>query len=317
MEIILGIENVQRPIRNPVLTIGNFDGVHRGHQALFRKVKDWANRLQGESVVMTFDPHPLQVLGVRPEPAFITPHERKLELIETCGIDVAIVLPFDMEFARMTADDFVRKLLVEKIGIKGIVVGYDYRFGHGREGDIDFLKKIGKKYEFEVDTVSEIQLDKTVVSSTAIRQLIQGGELKEANRLLGRSYEIRGTVVVGQKRGARLLGFPTANIDYPASSQATPKPGVYAVEVELGGEKLFGAANLGHNPTFGDAGITLEVHIIDFDREIYGMDIAVRFVDRLRDEKRFSGPQELALQIRTDVERAKEILSKRDPIQPQ
>jgi riboflavin kinase / FMN adenylyltransferase len=316
MEVILGIENVQRSIRNPVLTIGNFDGVHRGHQALFQKVKEWATRLQGESVVMTFDPHPLQVLGIRPSLPFITPHERKLELIETCGIDVTIVLPFDKDFALMSARDFVRKLLVERIGIKGMVVGYDYRFGHGREGDIGFLRKIGKEYEFEVDTVSQIQLDKTVVSSTAIRELIKEGELKEANRLLGRSYEIRGTVVVGQKRGARLLGFPTANVDYLASSQAVPKPGVYAVEVELEGEKLWGAANLGYNPTFGDAGITLEVHIIDFDREIYGMDIAVRFVDRLRDEKRFSGPQELALQIRGDVENAKEVLRNRDSIQP-
>ena len=316
MEVFVGIDNVERSLRNPVLTIGNFDGVHRGHQALFAKVKEWAGRVGGESVVMTFHPHPLQVLAGRSDLVFITPHERKLELIESCGIDVTIVVPFNPDFARISARDFVKGLLVDKIGIKAIVVGYDYKFGHGRIGDIDFLRKLGGEYRFEVDTVSEIQLEKTVVSSTVIRRLILEGDFREANRLLGRSYEINGVVVVGQKRGARLLGFPTANVNYLASSQAAPKPGVYAVEVDLEGKTYEGAANLGFNPTFGDAGITLEVHIIDFDREIYGLPITVRFVDRLRDEKRFSGPRELAEQIRRDVEKAKEILRKKPSFLP-
>lgn len=307
MEVFVGIENINRSLRNPALTIGNFDGVHCGHQALFRKVKDWANKLDGESVVVTFNPHPLQVLSPGNGPAFITLHERKLELIQKEGIDVTIVIPFNEDFAKLSATEFVRDILVGKIGAKAIVVGYDYRFGHGREGDIDFLKRLGKEYGFEVETVSGIEKDGNVVSSTAIRQFIQEGDIKEANRLLGRAYEITGPVIKGRSRGGRLLGFPTANVRIPV--QACPKRGIYAVQVEVGGKAYCGAANLGYNPTFGDEELSLEVHIFDFDQDIYGENITVRFVDRLRDEKKFSGPQELMAQIARDVARAKEILA--------
>ena len=237
---------------------------------------------------------------------FITPHERKLELIALCGIDVAIVVPFSREFARISATDFVKMLLVDKIGPKGIVVGEDYRFGYGREGDTEFLQKLGKHYGFGVETVSGVQIDGTVVSSTLIRQFIQEGDLKEANRLLGRPYEVAGVVVPGHQRGGRLLGFPTANISI--SGQAPPKPGVYAVRVDVAGEIYGGAANVGYNPTFGGTELSIEVFLFDFDENIYEKSIRVYFIERLRDEKRFSGPDELALQIRKDVEKAKGIL---------
>lgn len=307
MEVITGIENVRRSFNKPVLTIGNFDGVHKGHQALFEKVKKWAAHLKGESMIMTFDPQPLQVLMPGKAPFCITTHERKLELISSFGIDVAIVIGFSKKFAHISAHDFVVGILVETIGIKGIVVGYDYRFGRGREGNIDFLKKMGEQHGFDVDTVSGVRMDETVVSSTTIRQLIRKGDLKSAGRMLGRPYEITGQVVAGRKRGARLLGFPTANI--PMSRNSSPKAGVYAVEAEVDGKTFGGAANVGYNPTFGDTELTLEVHLFDFDDLIYGKPLTVRFVDRLRDEKRFGSVEELAAQIRRDVEKAREILA--------
>ena len=308
MEVFEGIENIRRPLKNPVLAIGNFDGVHRGHQTIFRKAREWAETLTGESVVITFHPHPLQVLAPGQGPLFITAHERKLELIALCGMDVAVVVPFSREFAQMSAGDFVKALLVDKIGAKAIIVGEDYRFGYGREGDIDFLRSMGEKYGFRVETVSGVQMDGTVVSSTLIRQFIQEGDLREANRLLGRPYEIAGIVVPGHQRGGRLLGFPTANIGL--SGQAPPKPGVYVVEVEIGDETYGGAANVGYNPTFGGTDLSVEVFVFDFDENIYEKFIRVHFIERLRDEKRFSGPEELTVQIRKDVEKARAILSK-------
>lgn len=306
MEVIVGIENIRKPLVNPVLTIGNFDGVHRGHQALFQRVKDWAAKLQGRSVVMTFNPHPLQVFRPGNGPAFITTHERKLELIAQSGIEVTLVVPFDETFAQTPANEFVKDLLVDRIGIRAIVVGHDYRFGKGREGDIDFLRKMAELYAFEVDAVSGIDVDGTLVSSTLIRQCIQGGDLKEAARLLGRPYEIKGRVIKGRNRGARLLGFPTANIDM--ADHAAPKRGVYAVQVEVDGRLYGGAANLGYNPTFGDTALSLEVHILDFSEDIYDKSLTVRFIDRLRDEKKFSGVEELMQQIALDVEHARRIL---------
>ncbi len=310
MEVFVGVEDITRTIRNPVLTIGNFDGVHRGHQALFQRVKEWARRLNGESVVMTFHPQPLQVLAPETGPPLITLHERKIELIASCGIDVTIVIPFDRKFSKITAPSFVKDILVDKIGVKAIIVGYDYRFGHGRQGDIEFLRQMGDEHGFIVDIVSGVQVEDTVVSSTLIRQLILDGDLKEAGRLLGRPYEVSGTVVSGRRRGGRLLGFPTANIRL--TGQACPRPGVYAVEAEVNGSRYGGAANLGYNPTFGDDELSLEVHILDFDKDIYGYPISVRFIDRLRDEVRFSGVEELVQQIRKDVEKARQILATRE-----
>jgi len=306
MEVFRGIDSIRGRLKNPAVTIGNFDGVHRGHQALFLKVKQWASKLDGQSVVITFHPHPLQVLFPDKQLTFITSHEQKLELIESCGIDATVVIPFDHEFAGISAESFVTDLLVDKIGIKAIVVGYDYRFGHGRQGDIEYLKRMGEQYGFAVDTVAGFKTDDTVVSSTAIRQMILAGNVRDARKLLGRFFEVSGTVIEGRKRGAS-LGFPTANLR--VTSQASPRTGVYVVEAEIEGKTYGGAANLGYNPTFGDVDLSLEVHLFDFNQDVYGKPISVRFIDRLRDEKRFSGPDELIEQIRKDVSKAREILS--------
>jgi riboflavin kinase / FMN adenylyltransferase len=314
MQVFEGIDKIQRSLKDPVLTIGNFDGVHCGHQALFRKATEWAEKLGGESVVLTFHPHPIEVLAPGQGPVFITPHERKLELIALCGIDVAIVVPFSTQFAQVSAHNFVKVLLVDKIGPKAIIVGEDYRFGYGREGDTEFLQKMGSQYGFRVETVSGVQMDGTVVSSTLIRQLIQDGDLGEANRLLGRTYEIAGVVVPGHQRGERLLGFPTANISL--AGQAPPKRGVYVVEVEVGEKTYGGAANVGFNPTFGGTDLSVEAFLFDFDQNLYEKTIRIHFIERIRDEKRFSGAHELAVQIGKDVEKAKEILRARSRSSP-
>jgi riboflavin kinase/FMN adenylyltransferase len=308
MQVFHGIETVQRKFKNPAITIGNFDGVHKGHQALFQRVKQLAEELNGESVVVTFDPHPLEVLFPKKAPSFITSHRHKLDLIASCGIDATIVIPFDHKFSQMSAREFVEAVLVEKIGARAIVVGHDYRFGHSREGDIAFLKQLGEQYGFEVQTVSGLRVNDTVVSSTAIRQMITSGNIREANRLLGRSFEVSGTVIPGRKRGVS-LGFPTANIRMPAITP--PRTGVYVVQAEVDGKTYGGAANLGYNPTFGDTDLSLEAHLFDFDRDIYGKPITIRFIDRLRDELRFSSPDELAAQIKKDVNTAKKILADR------
>ncbi len=306
MQVFDGIEAVRRKLKKPAITIGNFDGVHKGHQALFQIVKQWAGRLNGQSVVVTFDPHPLEVLFPKKAPPVITSHLKKLDLIASCGIDATIVIPFNLAFSGMSAREFVEVILVQKIGVKAIIVGHDYRFGHGREGDIAFLKLLGGQYGFRVETVSGITVNDTVVSSTAIRHMILNGNIREANKLLGRYFDVNGTVIVGRRRGAG-LGFPTANIRMPAVT--SPRTGVYVVEAEVEGKTYGGAANLGYNPTFGDIDLSLEAHLFDFNQDIYGRPITIRFVDRLRDELRFSGPGELAEQITKDVASAKKILS--------
>ncbi len=314
MQVFHGIQAVRDKLHNPAITIGNFDGVHKGHQALFEKVKQWAQKLGGQSAVVTFDPHPIEVLSPQHAPAFITRHRLKMDLIAACGIDATIVIPFSHIFSRMSAREFVEIVLVENIGAKAIVVGYDYRFGQGREGDIAYLRQLGSEYGFAVDTVTGIRVRDTVVSSTAIRHMIAGGKIRDANALLGRYFEVSGEVITGQKRGVT-LGFPTANIRMPP--MASPPTGGYVIEAEVEGKTYGGAANLGYNPTFGVNDLSLETHLFDFNQDIYGKTIVIRFIDRLRDEKRFSGAAELVAQIEKDIAAAKKILGEKAKSQEQ
>jgi len=308
MEVINGIENISRSFRNPVLTVGNFDGVHLGHRGIFQRVKDLARGLGGESLVLTFDPHPIRVLFPGNGPPLITLHEQKVQLIDSAGIDVLIVVPFTREFAQLTAEDFVERILHEKIGARALVVGPDYRFGRGRKGDISFLTTMGKKFNFEVHVVPDLMVDGEEVSSSAIRNFVTSGEIEKARRMLGRDYQVTGWVVRGRDRGGRLLGFPTANL--VLIEELTPKPGVYATEVWVDGRRYQGATNIGYNPTFGNGVLSVETHLIDFSGDLYGKSLQVRFIKRLRDEKAFSGPAELAAQIRRDVDQARKILAR-------
>ncbi|MCF8062135.1 MAG: bifunctional riboflavin kinase/FAD synthetase [Deltaproteobacteria bacterium] len=317
MQIIRDLNHSELPLNNPVLTIGNFDGVHEGHKALFRKVRERAGALNGQSVVMTFEPHPIRVMKPGNGPPMITPTRQKLELIGRAGIDVVFSLPFTREFAAVTAEDFVKRILIERIGIREIVVGYDYSFGAGRKGDIALLKRLGEELGFEVHVVEPITIDGMLVSSTSIRDLVRAGDLDKAGRLLGRNYQICGTVITGHGRGGRLLGVPTANLE--PVDELVPREGVYAVLVRENGRTHHGVTNIGNNPTFGDREVSVETHLLDFSGDLVGKTIRIDFLERLRDEKAFESFEELSEQIARDIQQARGIfenLGGRDRVEP-
>lgn len=307
MTVIYNLDQLKNPLKNPVLTIGNFDGVHKGHLALFNKVKERARLIEGQSVVLTFEPHPIKVMMSGNGPPLITPFQQKLKLIENTGIDVILCIPFTKDFAVISPQRFVKELLVDKIGIKEIVVGYDYSFGHKRSGDINLLQKMGAEIGFAVHVVDQIFLGETPISSTIVRNLVQEGNLAEAKKLLGRHYQVCGTVVKGKNRGARLLGFPTANLKL--IDELTPKPGVYAVKVLIDDKVYNGLTNIGYNPTFGNNVFSVETHILDFSANLVGKTIKVNFIKRLRDEKPFKSVEELATQIKKDIVQAEKLFN--------
>ena len=310
MEIVEHINNIKRPYDNAVITIGNFDGVHIGHQALFHEVIEKADAIDGTSIVMTFEPHPVRVLKQNGHPPLITLYEQKVELIESSGIDVLICIPFTLEFAAISAKEFVEDILLTRIGMKAIVVGEDYTFGKNRKGDIKLLQTYAKNYGFEVivaDWILTLNKSPDRISSTRTRELVIAGRVADAQKLLGRYYQIRGVVTTGRNRGGRLLGFPTANIIL--HDELCPKTGVYAVTMEFGSKTHKGVANIGYSPTFGDQVFSVEVHILDFNKHIYDRKIRVNFIQRIRDEKKFSNISELSDQIKKDIVKARKILS--------
>jgi len=310
MNIIIGIENIDRKFRNPVLTLGNFDGVHLGHQKIFKSVKEEAQKIDGEAIVFTFDPHPLQVLAPQRCPPPLTPFKKKLMLMEMVGIDVIIVATFDFDLANITPETFVEQILVDKIGAKKILVGYNYYFGKDRKGNVEMLIRLGRQFGFEVKVIEAVKVNDTPVSSSKIRELIQCGEMRQAAQLLGRNYRLIGKVIWGTGRGKE-LGCPTANLEIP--NGLYPKTGVYAVEAILGNKTYPGVANVGYNPTFGENPLSVEVHILDFTRDIYGEEIQLIFLERIRDEEAFEDPDSLVGQMRKDIDVARKILLCRSP----
>ncbi|MBU0516669.1 MAG: bifunctional riboflavin kinase/FAD synthetase [Proteobacteria bacterium] len=306
MTTIFGLENYRTPAPGPVLTIGNFDGVHLGHLALFDRATSRAREVDGTSMVLTFEPHPMRVLRPDVNLPQICVLERKLELIGQAGIEVIIVARFSADFAAITARDFVRKILVNRLGIKELVVGHDYTFGRGRQGDIGLLNDMGRELGFAVHEVGPVEIEGQVVSSTRVRSLILDGDIPAANRLLGREYQLSGRVIQGHGRGAKLLGFPTANLR-PAN-ELLPPIGVYAVLVERGDVTHQGVTNIGTNPTFGNGELSVETHILDFQGDLHDQTIRLRFFKRLRGQRRFGGIDELASQIGLDVLEARRVL---------
>ena len=310
MNIINHLDQISEPFKNAVITIGNFDGVHIGHQALFHEVIEKAETIGGTSIAMTFEPHPMRVLKQNNHPPLITLYEQKAELIERTGIDFLICVPFTEAFASQSATQFVADLLVRKIGMKAIVVGEDYSFGKNREGNIELLKSFAPKYGFDVIVANWIKIAKTYpdrISSTNIRNLIIDGDMERAEKMLGRHYQIRGSVVTGRDRGGKVLGIPTANINL--HDELCPKTGIYAVTVECRQHHYKGVANIGYSPTFEDHEFTVEVHIFNFDDNIYGEKIRVNFITRIRDEKKFSNITDLIDQIKQDIAAAHKILA--------
>lgn len=308
MQVINGLEELRERYPRPVVTIGNFDGVHKGHQDLFKTCVSLARELTGTAMAMTFEPHPMRVLRPAVNLPLITPLDQKLELMAGHGLDVALIVRFDENFASLSADAFVDKLLAGRLHAAGVVVGYDFSFGKKGQGDAALLKSKAETHGYAFRELGQVIVDGRPVSSTRVRQVVHACDLAAARRLLGRHYRIAGRVMSGHGRGGRLLGFPTANLR--VVDELLPGPGVYAVLVELEeGRLIMGANNIGNNPTFDDGALSVETHLLDFQGDLYGRDIKVHFVEHLRSEMRFNSPEELAAQIGKDVANARQVLA--------
>ncbi len=305
MKIFRNIQEIHEKLPRAVVTIGNFDGVHLGHREIFRRLKRAAAELGGVSVVITFEPHPLKILSAGKSLRLINTYAEKEILIEASGIDYLVTIPFTREFAAISADAFVREILVDRIGTVKVIIGYDYAFGRNREGNAEFLRRQGQELGFEVQVLEPISDGRTVYSSSNVRKLIESGNVRDVVSLLGRHFSLGGTVVHGFHRG-KGLGFPTANLK--TDKELIPGFGVYAVKVRIGDAVYDGACNIGDNPTFQDGGTSIEVFIFEYDGDLYGREVRLYFVERLRGEERFADAEALRKAIANDVARCREIL---------
>ena len=290
------------------LTIGSFDGVHVGHQAILNQLIAGAHEAGAPAVVLTFHPHPAEVLRHRRRLHFLSTPEGKAAMLADLGVDIVIHHPFNLRVAKMTAREFI-ELLSQRLGMRRIRVGDDFALGRGREGTIPVLRQLGREFGYEVEIVEPVRLDNRIVSSSWVRQSLAEGDIVTVARLLGRSYQVSGEVVRGEARG-RQLGFRTANLEI-WSERALPKAGVYAGWASYSNERRPAVANVGYRPTFEDQSVLprVEVHILDFEGELYHREVSFSFIERLRDEKRFETIQELIEQVQSDIHRARLILA--------
>lgn len=287
-----------------VLTVGTFDGVHEGHKTLIERVVAAAKSERRRSVVVSFDPHPRDILqpgasGIQ----LLTTLDERAEMLDAMGVDQLVVIPFTRDFSLLSSEEFIRDILWKTIGMAHIVIGYDHHFGRNREGGIDALRRMGEELGFQVESVEKHEVGTVTVSSTAARTALrEEGDVGLVASFLGRPYALSGIVVHGQKRG-RILGFPTANLRIHESRKIIPKPGVYAVDVDFAGRTWRGMLNIGTRPTFRDGmAQTIEAHLIGFEGDLYGQSLTVRFIDRIRAERAFSGMEELRAQLEADRE---------------
>lgn len=301
MKVFSGFDSILE-IKNPVLTIGTFDGVHIGHQKIIERLNEEATKIDGESVLFTFYPHPRMVLfpdshGLK----LIQTQAEKIDKLRKCGLQNVIVFPFTKEFSRLTAIEFVRDYLVNRLNVKKLVIGYDHQFGKNREGSLEFLKEIADTYEYEVIEIPAQDIDEVNVSSTKIRNALLAGDIETANNFLGEHFELSGTVVKGNQIGSQ-MGFPTANIQIDSELKLIPGNGVYAVNVRLeDGSSLNGMLNIGTRPTVTASDeLRIEVHLLDTTLNLYGQKLTVRFLKRVRDEKRFEDKESLINQLKND-----------------
>ena len=309
MKIIEHLEDLPT-LKYPVVTIGTFDGVHFGHSKILKKVSEQAKSYKGESIVLTFWPHPRFVLGKdADELKLLTTIEEKTALIANCDIDYFIKLPFTREFSELTSGDFIRDILADGIGTKMLIIGYDHRFGKDRAGSFEFLKEHHRKFGFEIEEIPEQDIDHVAVSSSRIRKALNSGEIHIANDYLGRRFSIKGIVTKGEQLGSR-IGFPTANVYVPQDYKLIPADGVYVVEVIEAGQSFSGMLNIGNRPTVDGNHKTIEVNIFNFDDDIYGLEIEVFFIEKLRDEIRFKDLTDLEKQLKFDRIKALEILNR-------
>jgi len=300
--------NHLRQFRNAVLTIGTFDGVHTGHRAILNEVVQHAGRVGGESVLLTFEPHPRKVLFPEQPLGILTPLNKKLSLVTDTGIDHVVVVPFTPVFANLSATEYVRNFLVDTFHPHSIVIGYDHHFGHDRTGNIDLLRRLAPEYGYEVLEIPAQLIADAAVSSTRIRNAISAGNVTEAMAMLGRIYTVSGKVVHGNRLG-RTIGYPTANMAIDETDQIMPGVGIYAVQVLHNGALYGGMMSIGYNPTVTDSrDIKAEVHIFDFDAEIYGHELEIGFMARLRDEQKFFSLEQLTEQLHADKVAALQVL---------
>lgn len=298
-----------KPVNKAIVTVGTFDGIHLGHLAILQKMVDEAHQIGGETVVVTFYPHPRQVLHIdSANLKLITNQEKKIERFQEIGIDNLIIIKFTKEFSHTSSEDFIRNYIVEKIKPFKLVVGYDHHFGKDRAGNYKLLYDLGQQFNFEVERVDLQDVENIAVSSTKIRTALVAGDVKKANRLLGYDYSICGKVVHGNEIG-RTIGFPTANIATPHEYRLIAVSGVFACKVEWNGQHFDGMGNIGYRPTISDGHLTVEVHIFDFDRFIYDEEICISFIDRIRSEVKFESLEALRQQLLSDKEQVKQILA--------
>ena len=293
------------PKENVVLTFGTFDGIHLGHQAVIKRVVNTAEEMGLLSAVLSFDPHPMYYLSPKDFPPTLTPTTKKLELLESMRVDLVILAKLENYISQMSLETFVRKILVDNLSAKYIIVGYDCTFGKGRAGNAKILQKLGKRYNIPVEVVQPIEHKNIIVSSTRIRQAIAAGDLELTKDLLGRYYSIFGKVIKGDGLG-RKIGYPTANID--TGDQMLPPNGVYAVKVRIDGDYFAGVLSIGVRPTFEGKQLQVETYLFDFEKAIYGHFLEAYPIQKLRDERRFSDCNNLIDQIQKDIEGAKYIL---------
>lgn len=307
MQIFRDMDDVSQEFQNAVVTIGNFDGVHVGHQHIMTRLLGEARKRNQKAVVITFEPHPKMILHPDIQPFYlITTLEEKMDLLEKLGIDAVVLLHFTKEFAKITAEAFVYDMLWGKLKVNKIFIGHNYAFGNDKKGNDAYLTEVGEKLGFDVEVISAVMINDLVISSTCTRDAILAGDVKKVAAILGRPFNVRGIVVPGHRRGAG-LGFPTANIK--PEKALIPPYGVYAVRTVIDGQTYLGVLNIGENPTFADKELSIELHILDFEGDIYNRQVNVLFFDRIRGEVKFNSPDALVAQIRQDVSRTREILS--------
>lgn len=297
MTIIKSLDEIKN-IENSIVTIGNFDGVHKGHTQLIKKTVDQAKKNNFKSIVFTFENHPMRYFRSNSIKNLIT-NEDKIKLLESLGVDIIVMIPFDEYMTKISAQDFVKHILFDKLKCKKAIVGHDFKFARKKEADAHMLKKIGKIYNMEVEVIKPIKIKNVRVSSTYIRELIESGNVCNVKEFLGRNYSIEGEVIHAKKLG-RTIGFPTANLSIN-DNIIIPKNGIYAVKVYLGNREFYGATNIGYNPTVNGESLSIETNILDFDEDIYGEILKIEFLERIRDEKKFNSLDELKNQLKQDV----------------
>jgi len=295
--------------KKTIVTLGTFDGVHIGHQKILEKLLQNAKKYNCESLILTFFPHPRMVLQEGSDIKLLNTIDERSILLDKLGLDNLIIHPFDKEFSRLSAEEFVKTILVDSFNIQKIIIGHDHRFGRNRTADIDDLILYGEKFGFEVEQISAQEINEVSISSTKIRNAILDGNMALANKYLGYDYRLPGIVSKGKQLG-RTIGFPTANILINSELKLIPQDGVYAVWVCYNNAKFGGMLNIGNNPTIKDKGRSIEVNIFDFDKEIYTESLKIEFVNKLRNEVKFDGLEALKNQLHTDKQNAQSILNK-------